>query len=73
MQQHVALARTPLLSHQRQKLHYAIKEWFRGRMKYLEKVYADEINACDSIIAGKQQLYEARPKLGWELYLGDNT
>lgn len=40
-----------------------IRVWFEARMEYLTEEYRCAINANDSIIAGRQQLFNSRPKL----------
>lgn len=39
-------------------------DWFMARYNYLQEVYRHAINADERIIAGKQQIFDSRPKLG---------
>lgn len=38
-------------------------DWFMERYNYLQEIYRQAINDNESIIAGRQMLYDARPRL----------
>jgi hypothetical protein len=40
-----------------------LRKWFEERHEILTEGYRNAINEDDSIIAGKQQLYDQRPRL----------
>lgn len=39
-------------------------QWFTERYNYLQEIYREAINEDDNIIAGKQMVYDRRPRLG---------
>lgn len=41
----------------------ALNQWFMARHDYLAAAYADAINADETIIAGKQWLFDQRPRM----------
>lgn len=42
----------------------ALNDWFQIWFKEGERMLADAINADENIIAGKQMLFDSRPRLG---------
>lgn len=38
-------------------------DWFVARYNYLQEIYRQAINANESIIAGRQQIFDSRPRL----------